>query len=153
MQEKSKIFILGSPKILIFGESVEQGVVLYKCRARSRTSLSLSECSIFPIGISSVLSRGYYLCNTYPKMFNFSLNFLLNSSSIIFLSLPKSCPIIINNSRTRTGTFSFIIFLCFFLFITFLFASGVRNPDTVTTIKSLKRAKIVTKFAYVKKKL
>ena len=72
MQEKSEIFILGPPKILIFGESVEQGVVLYKCRARSRTSLCLSECSIFPIGILSVLSRGYYLCNTYPKMFYFS---------------------------------------------------------------------------------
>ena len=35
--------IKGSPKILIFGESVEQGGVLYKCIARSRTSLSLSE--------------------------------------------------------------------------------------------------------------
>lgn len=35
--------IKGSPQILICGESVEQGVVLYKCMARCRTSLSFSE--------------------------------------------------------------------------------------------------------------
>ena len=91
MQEKSEIFILGPPKILIFGESVEQGVVLYKCRARSRTSLCLSECSIFPIGILSVLSRGYYLCNTYTKIFYFSgtknpLHFLLAQGMKRFLT-------------------------------------------------------------------
>ena len=95
MQEKSKIFILGSPKILIFGESVEQGVVLYKCRARSRTSLSLSECSIFPIGISSVLSRGYCLCNTYAKMFYFS-----------FLQIADNLPI-----KTRSSFWFRIIIL------------------------------------------
>ena len=42
-QKSGNPHIKGSPKILIFGESVEQGGVLYKCIARSRTSLSLSE--------------------------------------------------------------------------------------------------------------
>ena len=32
----------------------------------------VQKCSIFPIGILSVLCRGFYLCNTYAKMFNFS---------------------------------------------------------------------------------
>jgi len=39
---------MGSPEILIYGESVEQGVVLYKGCARSRTSLRLS--SFHPFG-------------------------------------------------------------------------------------------------------
>ena len=31
------------PQAVCYGESAEQGVALYKCRARSRASLSLSE--------------------------------------------------------------------------------------------------------------
>ena len=62
----------GSPKILIFGESVEQGVVLYKCRARSRTSLSLSAFYFtvlrYLIGIMSGFCPNFFS----PKMFNFS---------------------------------------------------------------------------------
>ena len=63
----------GSPKILIFGESVEQGVVLYKCRARSRTSLSLSAFYFtvlrYLIGIMSGFCPNFFSqkCSIFPQ--------------------------------------------------------------------------------------
>ena len=121
MQEKSEIFILGSPKILIFGESVEQGVVLYKCRARSRTSLSLSECSIFPIGISSVLCRGYCLCNTHLKMFNFSFLQITDDLPIKSRSSFWVRIIILRNSKFEIRKFFFYNFSLLLSFYTFSF--------------------------------